>query len=48
MEPRFELTKMDPTLYAQVSSLKDNEISLPILDEERSGGVSFIKLLSKQ
>ena len=35
MEPRFELTKMDPALYAQVSVLKDGEISLPILDEVR-------------
>lgn len=38
MEPRFELTKMDPALYAQVSELKDGEVSLPILDQERGGG----------
>ncbi len=36
-DTRFELTKMDPTLYSQVSNLKDNEISMPILDETKSG-----------
>jgi len=36
-DTRFELTKMDPTLYSQVSNLKDNEISAPILDETPSG-----------
>lgn len=47
MEPRFELTKMDPTLYAQVSSLKDDEISLPILDEDKaSGGGKFYKIVT--
>lgn len=45
MEPRFELTKMDPVLYAQVSALKDNEISLPILDEERGAG-KFYKIIT--
>ncbi|WP_414458233.1 peptidylprolyl isomerase [Flavobacterium sp. NG2] len=36
-DTRFELTKMDPVLYSQVSNLKDNEISQPILDEEKQG-----------
>jgi peptidyl-prolyl cis-trans isomerase SurA len=45
MEPRFELTKMDPTLYGQVSNLKDNEVSLPILDEERGAG-KFYKIIT--
>lgn len=36
-DTRFELTKMDPTLYSQVSNLKDNEISMPILDETPAG-----------
>ena len=36
-DTRFELTKMDTALYSQVSSLKDNEISAPILDETQSG-----------
>jgi len=46
MEPRFELTKMDPALYAQVTPLKDGEISLPILDEEKSGGGKFYKIIT--
>ena len=45
MEPRFELTKMDPALYSQVSSLKDGEISFPILDEERGVG-KFYKIIT--
>lgn len=45
MEPRFELTKMDPSLYAQVSSLKDKEVSLPILDEDRGTG-KFYKIVT--
>lgn len=45
MEPRFELTKMDPVLYSQVSSLKDGEVSLPILDEERGSG-KFYKIIT--
>ena len=45
MEPRFELSKMDPALYAQVSELKDGEVSMPILDEER-GGAKFYKIIT--
>ncbi|WP_396209827.1 peptidylprolyl isomerase [Flavobacterium sp.] len=45
MEPRFELTKMDPALYAQVSELKDGEVSMPILDQERGGG-QFYKIVT--
>lgn len=41
-DSRFELTKMDPTLYNQVRNLKDNEISHPIQEQDpRGGGVSF-------
>jgi len=36
-DTHFELTKMDPALYSQVSNLKDNEVSQPILDVEQSG-----------
>ncbi|MBA4317788.1 MAG: peptidylprolyl isomerase [Flavobacterium sp.] len=36
-DTRFELTKMEPSLYSQISNLKDNEISLPLLDEDQSG-----------
>jgi peptidyl-prolyl cis-trans isomerase SurA len=40
-DTRFELTKMDPALYSQVSNLKDNEISLPLMDEDQSGKKKF-------
>ncbi len=41
-DSRFELTKMDPTLYNQVRNLKDNEISYPIMEQDpRGGGVSY-------
>nr|WP_249684882.1 peptidylprolyl isomerase [Flavobacterium sp. CYK-55] len=36
-DTHFELTKMDPSLYAQVSNLKEGEVSVPILDTEQSG-----------
>lgn len=32
-DTRFELTKMDPTIYSQVSNLKDNEVSMPFLED---------------
>jgi peptidyl-prolyl cis-trans isomerase SurA len=31
-DTRFELTKMDPSLYSQVSNLKEGEVSQPVLD----------------
>jgi peptidyl-prolyl cis-trans isomerase SurA len=34
-DTHFELTKMDPKIYGQVSNLKDNEISLPFLEDEQ-------------
>ena len=34
---RFELTKMDPVLYNQIRDLKDEQISVPLLAEDRSG-----------
>ncbi|MRH98968.1 peptidylprolyl isomerase [Kriegella sp. EG-1] len=42
---RFELTKMDPTLYNQVRNLKDNDVSYPILENDPRGGASKYKLL---
>ena len=36
-DTRFELTNLDPLLYSQIRDLKDNEVSLPILDEDKSG-----------
>ncbi|WP_282124083.1 peptidylprolyl isomerase [Algibacter mikhailovii] len=40
----FELTRMDPELYAQIQNLKDGEISLVLREEDRTGKVKF-KLL---
>lgn len=36
-DTRFELTKMDPKLYNQVKNLDEGEISLPLLETDRSG-----------
>jgi peptidyl-prolyl cis-trans isomerase SurA len=36
-DTRFELTKMDPSLYAQVSNLKENEVSMPVMEEQQEG-----------
>lgn len=44
-DSRFELTKMDPSLYSIVANLKEGEISLPMADEERSGG-KFYKIMT--
>lgn len=45
MEPRFDLTKMDPALYNQISSFKVGQVSMPILDEERGVG-KFYKIIT--
>ncbi|MFD0861210.1 peptidylprolyl isomerase [Sungkyunkwania multivorans] len=37
LDTRFELTKMDPILYSQVRNLKDDQVSYPLIDEERDG-----------
>ncbi|MDO4728711.1 MAG: peptidylprolyl isomerase [Bacteroidota bacterium] len=36
-DTRFELTKMDPALYSQISNLKDGEVSLPLIDQTQTG-----------
>ena len=36
-DKRFELTKMDPVLYNQIRDLEDDEISVPLMEEDRSG-----------
>lgn len=36
-DTRFELTKMDPVFYGQVSNLTEGEVSLPILDQSEDG-----------
>jgi len=40
-DTRFELTKMDPTLYSQVSNLKDDEISQPLLNTDDKGKKTY-------
>ncbi len=40
-DTRFEMTKMDPAFYSQVSNLKENEISVPILDQGEEGKKKF-------
>ena len=40
-DTRFELTKLDPQLYNQILKLKDNQISIPILEEDRSGNKKY-------
>lgn len=36
-DKRFELTKMDPTFYSQISDLEGDEISQPIAEQTRTG-----------
>ncbi|MFQ3174156.1 MAG: peptidyl-prolyl cis-trans isomerase SurA [Flavobacterium sp.] len=40
-DTRFELTKMDPSLYGQVSNLKDSDISQPVIDVDEQGRKSY-------
>lgn len=40
-DTRFELTKMDPSLSAQVYNLKDGEVSPVYVDEDRTGRKRF-------
>lgn len=40
-DTRFELTKMDPTLYSQVSNLKDDEVSQPLLNVDDKGKKTY-------
>ncbi|KAB1067181.1 peptidylprolyl isomerase [Tamlana haliotis] len=37
----FELTRMDPELYSQIQNLKDDEVSLVLREEDRTGKVKF-------
>jgi peptidyl-prolyl cis-trans isomerase SurA len=36
-DTHFELTKMDPEQYSQIEPLKGDEISIPLIDETRTG-----------
>ncbi len=44
-DTRFELTKMDPSLYSNVSSLKEGEVTSPLGEEDQTGKKKF-KLLT--
>ena len=44
-DSKFELTKMDPTLYNQIQNLKDNEITYPVLEQDPRGGAPKYKIL---
>ncbi|MFV5703528.1 peptidylprolyl isomerase [Flavobacterium sp. XS2P12] len=43
-DTRFELTKMDPSLYSQVSNLKEGEITAPFMEDEQ--GKKKFKLIT--
>jgi peptidyl-prolyl cis-trans isomerase SurA len=43
-ELQFEIAKLDPKLYAQISTLNQGELSKVLLDQER-GGAKFFKIL---
>jgi len=42
-DTHFELTNMDPSIYNQVSNLKDNEISMPSLEDK--DGKKYYKIM---
>lgn len=44
-DTRFELTKMDPSMYGIVANLKDGEVSYPVTDEDRTGA-KFYKIMT--
>lgn len=41
LETRFELTKMDPSIYNDISELKESEITFPILVDDPRAGKSY-------
>ena len=40
-DTRFELTKLDPEIYNQILNLEDNQISSPMIEEDRSGNKKY-------
>jgi peptidyl-prolyl cis-trans isomerase SurA len=36
-DTHFDLTKMDPAFYSQISNLKEGEVSLPLIDTDQTG-----------
>lgn len=43
-EPKFELSKLDPTLYNQINTLSEGEMTNVFVDQERQGA-KFFKIL---
>ena len=43
-EPRFEISKLDPSVYNQVNILKQGEVSKVFLEQDRIGG-KFFKII---
>lgn len=41
LSTKFELTRMEPTMYSQVANLKQDEVSYPIVDENALGKKMF-------
>lgn len=47
-EATFDLTRMDPTLYARVSDLNEDEMTDPFFDETREGKMyKFLRVIEK-
>ena len=46
-ESKFDLTRMDPTLYARVNDIKKGEITLSFYDETR-GGAKMYKIINNE
>ena len=44
-DTKFELTKLDPAIYNQILNLEDNQISSPVLEEDRSGNKKYKVLM---
>lgn len=44
-DTKFELTKMDPSLYNQVRNLADGEISKPVVEPDPRGGPPKFKIM---
>lgn len=47
-DTRFELTKMDPSFYSQISNLQGDEISQPLIEQTRTGTIyKLIKVINR-
>ena len=40
-DTRFELTKLDPEIYNQILNLEDNQVSPPVIEEDRSSNKKY-------